>query len=1330
MVDIDIVYHLVAFGFSDVDERVAMIARRAFLELTTLDLEDCVAPPLATVLRAVFPLLQCHVADAVVGRRITLLISNAMMDPQVPPAETFAVGLRALLQTDAGARRWGRDKLMRHIQLAPCPRFDEDMLLGAARSGRRDATRLAQSAVGWANHKEADALQLLEVFANLKLSLHLRLAAAEHLGLVLHHKAFHATLLQRGLFPLVANTIRDARSSRDTTDTLDASSRQLADSLVRACVTIVRLLVHNDNHLRHHVVTSPGADGLLVSCLQHVLSAETVDSRLLGEFAVLVTQCVFDEAIFRSAPTPPQRGDQYADRVAVAGRPDETALRDEFVPDGDDAGLAHLFPGQPALRLPRCCALAFELPVESIVGTFQTQFHIASPALHPMFVPAVHEMWFITCISTTMRSNQHKKGRAVHGISSDAGSLRADVERYKIRYPHLMPADEAVELLQTLDTSAQLGAALLRMQNAADHDTVAEALATIEVYCIDSDLGLSEFVQLQWHVVFSRYVTTPASGLDAALQTRLLTFCRVVALSNHATAVDLGWLTEVTTSKLLDRLNLQPTEDVSWHVQQELLAAILDLTEALLANPRNQAMTQHVIFTCVTLLIPTFTTLESQQSQFDVRVFTRILRMLVHLTGPAGYQCQGFTQAQLEAIASEVTRVTVASAANGESFTDDTFFGSNTTDLAITAARQIADALMALERQDREGHDDIQAVCWLFDDTIEWVEGLCIHLSDLVRVQALGLTSAFLRSTALRARALELQLPVRQGVLPLVEALISIVYDLEESVVVRAAAVRTLVTLEAGAKHQTSGDGTDLAAHGRPAADFFEEIQKHGLLPKIGWVLESAAGSDDLVEPLYILLHNLLLAHTTVVLNEMSQAGAWTILARHVADLRERHGSCDTDRSWCSMSHRLFALLALAIRVDTDSGGEHNVAATLIANVDLLPTVAETLATCYHATMVGADEVVVAAFTRELCDFLTRLTRGPADIATRVLDYASSNWAVLLVPLDTHLAGPTLPATDGWDLWQPYGIFLLALLERCDARQVPQLTPSLDEASTSAESSSTQVFSGEPSTKTIGELMCDRLLPVYMNSLGDGHGCEVIGIDVLAALLAVSDTAKRYAIRMGLLDTIVKDMNEVHATLCMEGLNTTDSWGPGASASKASLSSPNIRLSGSLKLLANVLHKSLPAKQLAVRRGIVAVLEPLWGLCILTDRTTRLMLEVLCNLVAECPNAARSLALPFSNRQSLVVATCQLGIKLLCNRARASLHTLTFDLITTFAATAECRNVLWKEGLLEECITRLPVAKQLQPDIFRFFAVASLYVPTLVALDSTCTRAFGSLVSV
>ena len=57
---------------------------------------------------------------------------------------------------------------------------------------------------------------------------------------------------------------------------------------------------------------------------------------------------------------------------------------------------------------------------------------------------------------------------------------------------------------------------------------------------------------------------------------------------------------------------------------------------------------------------------------------------------------------------------------------------------------------------------------------------------------------------------------------------------------------------------------------------------------------------------------------------------------------------------------------------------------------------------------------------------------------------------------------------------------------------------------------------------TVGERLCDLLLPVYLRSLGEAQGDEGVAVDVLAALLAVSHSVKRRAVEGGLLDAIAK----------------------------------------------------------------------------------------------------------------------------------------------------------------------------------------------------------------
>lgn len=1288
----DSLYHLVAFGFDDSDETVATSARRLFVELTTLDVDNCAPPDVARSLRAVYPLLQCHVADEVVGRRVTLLISNTMMDPRVAPAETLAAGLRALLHTDASARRWGRDKLIRHVHLAPCRRFDEDLLFTAARTGRRDASHLAQSAIGWASHKELDATQLFDILSSSHLSIHLRLAAAEHLGLVLHHPQFHPVLIARGLLQVITDILRSCIPGRESVSTL--TSEQLNNALACACMSIARLLIHYNADIREDVNQDHAPDSLLATCCLHVFGTETPDSRTVAAFSILVTVCVFDEAMMRSAAAarPNATFDNFLSRSGLA------AHNDTFVHDPDDTPASDFHPGQPAIRLPRACVLAFELPVEVVVGTFRTDSYIAPPNLHPTFHPAVHEMWFVTCIGR--QTDPSAEESEYNSIKHETKGLRADVKHYQERYPHLMPPAESVQLLQTLDTGARLRAALGRMQHAADHGAVGDALSTIEAYCIESNLGLDEFVKLPWHIAFSRYFSAPASAQDAALQTRLLVFCRAVALSQYATATDQAWLTEVTVPKLLDRLSDQPSQHVSWSAQQALLSSILDITEALLCNAANEAMTQTVVFNCAALLLPLFLKLQALTAQVDGRVLSRALRMLVHLTGPVGCNCGGFTTSQLLEISVELLHVIAANTETetlAGSIPGDSFLGSHLTSLATTAARHIADVLN--ERNVGPNADDDVPI-WLWQGSISWVAGLCAHTADMVRVQGLGLLAAFLRSPAMRPKALEIRLPVRLGTLPLFEALVSIVYDLEECSAVRAGAVATLVNLGIlAAQPETEG------------IEFFTEIEKNGLLSKIGWVLESAAEFGDLLEPLYVLLHNLLVTHKTLALSEISQAGSWAILSHQVSELWEHYQQHGVT-AWGGVNRRLFELLELATRLDGVIGGEHAVALTLVENHGLLPSIFNSLSECFKTIIfegTDIDTLKAVAGVNAACDFLTRLVRSPSTVPS-ILSYVTSHWHIVVVPIEALFAKGPLPSAESWDRWQAYGYFLLSLLEALNKDQADEIAQSLDEVDISQDNefllstTGAQVlFKGR---QTMGGLICERLLFTYLNSFGGNYGSTSAGIDVLSAILAVSESAKHHALKMGLLDAIAKDINEVHATLCMEGFK------PGAETAvvPSAPATSHFRLAGSLKLLANALHNSISTKRQTSHRGLIGVLEPVWNLCALHDRTLRILLEVLCNLVSQCPDAARGLALPISNRQSLVVATAALGTKILSGRGHQSLTKVAFDLLTSFAATTESRNVLWKEGFLDECITRLPISKTLLPEVLQFLSVASLYV--------------------
>lgn len=270
-------------------------------------------------------------------------------------------------------------------------------------------------------------------------------------------------------------------------------------------------------------------------------------------------------------------------------------------------------------------------------------------------------------------------------------------------------------------------------------------------------------------------------------------------------------------------------------------------------------------------------------------------------------------------------------------------------------------------------------------------------------------------------------------------------------------------------------------------------------------------------------------------------------------------------------------------------------------------------------------------------------------------------------------------------------------------------------------------------TATVGEEMCKLFLIVYYRDISRNTPITTYAVNLMSGLLGVSPSAKAFALKAGILWVFAKDIGQVHATLCMEGLDMTHFDGDAAEISQASndtrtlvtssVRSPLLsRLRTSLRLLANLLHASVSARTAARRHGVVKVLEPLWSACLLSEDTLRLLLEVLCNYIANNAEATKSMAVPFSNKRSLAVSVTKFGCKLLRTKGKGLVRSISFDLLTSMVASSECRRVLWKEGFIEECVTKLTISKRARdPFLLKFLAMASHYKEVQHALLRTST---------
>lgn len=1410
------VHLLVGCGFSDEDDRVASTARDIFLTITA-PLADNVAAPVRmpnTVprLHGVCALLQCYATDVVVGKRVLHALSQTMVDPAVPAAHALTVALRSLLHTSATVRRWGRDRLVRLACMAPCPRFDEHLFCDLHAAATASTHHLARAAQGWHHHTDTEAVQLYAVFANADVGVGLRVAAAEQLGLLLHHARYVPLLLAHGILAEACAHIAactEALVAREQTSTVAPpphpapaeTSDEHGDTtaLLRGCIVVVRLLAQQCSRTRALLMTGDDDGGarsrsVLASCMRYLARVLHPDPRTAQYMATLVAVCVCSPDHVRCAPATlphplaPPPADTPHPPAHHGQRALEMAQQDTFVP-AHPVGVPNPPPvsGLPTVEFTAAFDAAFAVPIHVVTGTLLSAHHTLDIALPPAFLPAAREMWFQTVVDWA----------ATKQTPVPVDTL---VAMYREHHRHVLPPPASLALLTTLHVAAHVAAALHRMHVATSHADVTRCIIVLEGACagVTGD-GRSALVAGRWHEPFMRYLSVrPASASDAALLHRMLGFCTGMVRAGVAGA----WLCAVVSTHLLDfvRMAVHPHEDTAAthhdvataHSFRGLQIAILELMETLHCHTQDTcnggvalggvaettppqqctdiaATRASEWFTC---LVDKLHTMQApSDSVFDIHVGIHLFRVLAVLTAPAtGVPLRADL---LPSLARAITTCVcnALAADDGDATADGTsHVGSTVRRLAMVCALHVAlrepqhtldevatDADTPLARAPHPAsHDPSRPACpgweaaWLWHGDMAWIAAGCAHHRADVRVPALGLVACLMRHPVLRAQlTTNTGFGVRQGELPLPEAVCALVFDVHECPAVRTAAMDVLTALSVAARRAQARANTDVG-------DFFAVVHACGVLRNIAWLVEEASTDPTLLHATARCLHHVAVLHPSVVLDAVCAGDACTRLAAAFVHTVDGTSSvrAPTWPALQQLAHTACTLLVL----DRESTRAHAIAQRLAGDPRVIASALAVVLLWYDATVepprtathaptpddgtTGGRRPSVAIFFQLLIQLLVSDAR--AAMQKHVWAAAHTQWPALLRVLrvqyghrkqttaDVHAPGPVPECATFFQLMLDDAATTAAHAQVLDA------TASTNVA-THGQAGGPHEFPTEVLVEqqragrdalppdTVGVALCQILFAVYHGDVRREDPGTVQAVDALASLLAASHTATRCALDTGLLHTFAGDVGEVHAALCMEGLagaadghNASVASNDTRTLATATVRTPRLaRLRATLRVVANALHASPDARAAALHHGIVRVLEPLWGVCVLADHTLQMLLELLCNYVANTPATARSLAAPHTHKHSLAVAVARFGCKLLRTGGRGSVRATAFDLLTSFVATPECRNVLWREGFVEECVTRLTTAKRPQAPLLKFLAVASHYKEVQHALLRT-----------
>ncbi|XP_076470158.1 rotatin-like isoform X2 [Babylonia areolata] len=242
---------------------------------------------------------------------------------------------------------------------------------------------------------------------------------------------------------------------------------------------------------------------------------------------------------------------------------------------------------------------------------------------------------------------------------------------------------------------------------------------------------------------------------------------------------------------------------------------------------------------------------------------------------------------------------------------------------------------------------------------------------------------------------------------------------------------------------------------------------------------------------------------------------------------------------------------------------------------------------------------------------------------------------------------------------------------------------------------------GERTHFTTGASLAKVLVSTYeltagskVGSKGKGSGQAVLVIGTLKSLLAVSQSAKFTALDMGLVETLVDNMKQIHARLSLDSVHP-------AKAGRKKEDGVLQELVFTVNILRNLICGNEQAKLACQHSGLGGVVHKLWAWCLQEHSLMAAVLSLLINFTTSCPPAASSLAAtasgvvgPSASRQQLVSNSLVVAVvkaaqremeRELSSPCPGSPHLkLYFTLLTSLALAPECRSLIWKSNLLQE----------------------------------------------
>ncbi len=282
--------------------------------------------------------------------------------------------------------------------------------------------------------------------------------------------------------------------------------------------------------------------------------------------------------------------------------------------------------------------------------------------------------------------------------------------------------------------------------------------------------------------------------------------------------------------------------------------------------------------------------------------------------------------------------------------------------------------------------------------------------------------------------------------------------------------------------------------------------------------------------------------------------------------------------------------------------------------------------------------------------------------------------------------------------------------------------------------------SEDPSTKTLGGKMCKKLIKQFDKYflVNTNQNFKLIISNVIKGLFAISDSAKKVAVDLGLIETLVEHLKYTHSKLNLKSLSTKGTLKDNTFINDLQqtllilkflmCNSPEIKVIFEFfKLYLNRLL-SLNKKEMVTKSNLHSIIHSFWCWAIQDQNLLKASLSTLCTLTANNKQAINFMAQSNISAQTTsntinsnltglsllfsIIKTLQKLLSSLSNQNNLNnmiILKFAFSLLTNCAQSNECKNIIWKviESILFQIknINKLSMFSFLKEQFFARFRI-------------------------